>query len=312
MLDFMKQIILFLALIYLVIPPYQTYTRDLSDSTPKLLVETGWLSDNLNDPSLIILHIGKKDDYEDTHIPGAHILSLRSIIEDERNGLSHEMPAVKKLQKAFSSVGISDDSKIVIYYDNGQAIPFATRVFITLEYLGFADKTFLLNGGLPKWLNEERAVTDKIPVARTGKITIQPYKKLIVDAKWVNEKLQDPSFVVIDARPEGQYNGREEDHNAARDGHIASAVNIPFYSLTDEDDAFLFKSISELEKIFIDAGAVKGTTVITYCGSGIWAAPVYFAARHLGYTTCFFDGSYQEWSADEKLPVTGPVKQNAF
>jgi thiosulfate/3-mercaptopyruvate sulfurtransferase len=292
--------------------PVRTHVLAVPNDKPSLLLTTEWLSDHLEDPSLIILHIGNKETYEDKHIPGSQLLSLRNIIEDKRDGLSHEMPSIDKLHDTFSSLGINDDSRIIICYDSEQAIPWATRVFVTLEYLGFSNNTFLLNGGLNKWLDEKRVVTDKIPESNKGTITRQPEEDIIVKADWVNKKLKDPSVIIIDARPEGQYNGREEDHNAKRDGHIAGAVNIPFYNLSEEKNAHIFKDLNELKKIYNDAGATKGSEIVTYCGSGIWAAPVYFAARALGYKTYYFDGSYQEWSADENLPVIGPVKPNAF
>jgi 3-mercaptopyruvate sulfurtransferase SseA len=31
------------------------------------------------------------------------------------------------------------------------------------------------------------------------------------------------------------------------------------------------------------------------------------AAKHLGYNVKFYDGSFEEWSADDTLPVTSPV-----
>ncbi len=312
MLVHINKILFVFALIYIVMPSGQAYAKDIASNNPKLLVSTEWLFNHLNDPALKILHVGKKDGYDDKHIPGALILSPADIIENEKNGLSHEMPSIKKLQDTFSSIGINNDSKIVIYYTSDQGIPLATRFFVTLEYLGFADKTFLLDGGIQKWLEEDRVVTDEMPTPEVGTITIQPNKDLMVNAKWVLGKLRDPNLIIIDARPEGQYNGREEDHNASRDGHITGAVNIPFYNLTKEDPAYIFKSFEELEKMFVSVGAVKSSATVIYCGSGFWAAPVYFAARYLGYKTYFFDGSYQEWSADKELPVTGPVKLNSF
>jgi 3-mercaptopyruvate sulfurtransferase SseA len=45
------------------------------------------------------------------------------------------------------------------------------------------------------------------------------------------------------------------------------------------------------------------STLITYCGSGIWASPIYFVARLLGYRVRFYDASFQEWGNNEALPV---------
>ena len=68
-----------------------------------------------------------------------------------------------------------------------------------------------------------------------------------------------------------------------------------------------------LRQLFADQKASPESTIITYCGTGVWASPVYFAARFLGYRVRFYDGSFQEWSGDESLPVsktaTGPQNE---
>ena len=62
----------------------------------------------------------------------------------------------------------------------------------------------------------------------------------------------------------------------------------------------------------MEAGIKVSSTIITYCGTGIWASPVYVAAKHLGYTVKFYDGSFEDWSAHPDFPVTGPVKRGWF
>jgi len=58
-----------------------------------------------------------------------------------------------------------------------------------------------------------------------------------------------------------------------------------------------------MDKLFQENHIKHGSTIVVYCGSGIWASPVYFAARLLGYDTLFYDGSFQGWGNDESLPV---------
>jgi thiosulfate/3-mercaptopyruvate sulfurtransferase len=49
--------------------------------------------------------------------------------------------------------------------------------------------------------------------------------------------------------------------------------------------------------------------VITYCHIGQQATLLWFVATMLGHDARMFDGSFQEWSGTERLPVVGPPKK---
>ena len=55
------------------------------------VVATAWLAEHLNDPGLIILHIGPPDSYKEKHIPGARSASLRKMIRVNEAGIRDEM-----------------------------------------------------------------------------------------------------------------------------------------------------------------------------------------------------------------------------
>ena len=63
--------------------------------------------------------------------------------------------------------------------------------------------------------------------------------------------------------------------------------------------------------VFVNGGVIDNDMVVPYCGTGIWAANIYIAARHLGYDTKFYDGSFHEWS-DEEMEIEKPVKRGLF
>jgi thiosulfate/3-mercaptopyruvate sulfurtransferase len=279
--------------------------------TNSLIVSTEWLSEHLNDSNLVILHVGKKDNYNKGHLPGARLFSLRDIIVNQTpEGLNHEFPTIEKLESVFKSVGVNKESKIVICYDNEMLVPLATRLYVTLDYMGMGDHTSILDGGLQLWLEENRSISTEQTEVEVGNFKANLNEKLLVDAKWINENLKNPDIVLLDGRPEEQYSGREEDGHATRQGHIAGAVNIPFYDVMLENPAYRFKNIQELEKMFLDNGVKAGSIVVPYCGTGIWSCPIYFVSKHLGFNTHFYDASFQEWSADETLTVIEPVKLN--
>jgi thiosulfate/3-mercaptopyruvate sulfurtransferase len=47
--------------------------------------------------------------------------------------------------------------------------------------------------------------------------------------------------------------------------------------------------------------------VVAYCHIGQQASLLWFVATYLGYEARIFDGSFQEWSGTERLPVILPA-----
>lgn len=276
----------------------------------KILISTNWLAEHLSDPELVILHIGKKDEFDKEHIPKARAISMKELIIDYENGFRHELPDDEKLQSVLRNVGINQDSKVVIYYSDENVIPLATRLYFTLDYAGLGEQTSILNGGLIQWKNEKRKLSSEATDYEKGNFTMKKNAKVLADKEMILKNLEDPEAIIVDARPEEQYDGSEEDHNSPRRGHIEGAVNLPFYNVQQEENSYLFKSDSELLKTFEELGINNNSMAIIYCGSGVWASPVYFVGKYLGYNVRLYDASFQEWGNDENLPITSPVNIN--
>ena len=271
-----------------------------------MLVTTDWLSDHLDDPAIIILHIGKKDEFDETHIPGARLFPIRDIFQPPSENLNHEIPPVEQLNDVVRSIGIKDDSRIILYYSEDW-LTVATRAYLTFDYIGLGEQTSILDGGLAQWIEENRPTTDDIIKTKTSKITLQINEEVLVDVNWVKENLRNPDVIIIDGRPEEFYGGSEKEDHIAKFGHITGAISIPFPEITFEETPHKFKDRIELEKLFLESGAKTGSTLVVYCNTGVWATLVYFTAKYLGYSTHFYDGSFEEWAKDDTLPVTEPV-----
>jgi len=265
-----------------------------------LIVSTDWLAKNLNDDSLVLLQIGEKDEYTASHIPRAQFIQLADISTPRGQGLTLELRAVDQLKNAFEKLGVSDNSRIVLYFGKDWVTPTA-RVFMTLDYLGFGNQTSILDGGFPAWRAEGKPVTSDVVEPKKGTLTPHVNPKLIVDAAWVKENLSNPKVRILDARAPQFYSGAEQGR-MPRGGHIPNARSIPFSSLV-EDPTNKFKTAAALKQLF-DAADVKPTsTVATYCHIGQQASLLYFVARYLGYDAHVYDGSFEDWSNRPDLPV---------
>src|ERR1051326_1864011 len=264
-----------------------------------MIVSTEWLAEPLRDDSLVLLQVGDRKEFDAEHIPGAQFIQLADI-SVRANGLILELPPVDQLKATFEKLGVNDKSRIVIYFSKDWITPTA-RVFMTLDYLGLGDRTSILDGGLPAWRAENKPVTAVLPQPKPGHFTPAPKSKLVVDADWVKANLNKPGVVILDARASKFYTG-EEAGQMPRAGHIPSAKNIPFSSLV-EDSSNKFKSVAALRSLFIAAGVKQNDSVATYCHIGQQASLLYFVARYLGYEAHLYDGSFQDWSNRQDLPV---------
>lgn len=268
-----------------------------------LLVSTKWLEEHLKDSLVVVLQFGDRSDFEKGHIPGARFISLKEIMVDRDSGLRHELPDGEDIQKVLRSWGINHNAKIVICYENERSIPMASRLFFTLDYAGLGQQAGILNGGLTAWIKEDRTLSKDGAVYDEGNFSIETNNEVLVHKDDVQASLHNELVSIVDARPEKQYSGSAKDHNSDRKGHIAGAINIPFDMVTEADAPYLFRTEQDLAQLFQDKNIEPGSTIIVYCGSGIWASPVYFAARMLGYEVLFYDGSFQEWGNDPLMPV---------
>ena len=265
-----------------------------------LIVTTDWLAKHLNDDSLVLLQIGEKDEYTASHLPRAQFIQLADISTPRGQGLTLELPSVDQLKTAFEKLGVSDNSRIVLYFGKDWVTPTA-RVFMTLDYLGLGNQTSILDGGLPGWRAEGKPVTSEVVEAKKGTLTPRPNSKLIVDAVWVKNNLSNPQVRILDARAPQYYSGAEQGR-MPRAGHIPNARSIPFSSLV-EDSTNRFKPVAALRQLFDQADVKPTSSVATYCHIGQQASLLYFVARYLGYDAHVYDGSFEDWSNRPDLPV---------
>ena len=298
----MYRILLISLLTFLATESLHAQTVKVNES---LIVSTEWLAKHLEDETLVLLQVGEKEEFTAAHIPRAQLIQTADISTPRGQGLTLEMPPVDQLKATFEKLGISDKSRIVIYFGKDWVTPTA-RVFLTLDYLGLGNRTSILDGGLPAWRAENRPVTTEVVEPKKGALTPRPNTKLIVDAVWVKNNLNDANVRILDARAPQFYTGAEQGR-MPRGGHIPQARNIPFSSLVEESSN-KFKSPTALKELFNQAEVKPKTSVATYCHIGQQASLLYFVARYLGYDAHVYDGSFEDWSNRAELPVEKSAK----
>ncbi len=257
---------------------------------PEMVVSAQWLADHLNDPKVVVLHVAdKRSDYARGHIAGARYLSTDDFIE----GDVAELPSVEKLKAVFEKLGVSDDTRVVIY--TTAWYPNAGRAYYTLDYIGHGDKTSLLDGGIEHWSLEKRPISTETPAVKPGKLTPQVHPEVRAMLDEIKKDAEPNSNeLLLDSRPARGYTG----------GHIAGATNLYWQeTLVDPKDDPVFLAPEKLKALFEARGAKTGRKVVTYCVVGLQASHNYFLAKYLGYDAAMYDGSMHEWSMVNNLPL---------
>jgi thiosulfate/3-mercaptopyruvate sulfurtransferase len=274
-----------------------------------MLVNATWLQQHLHDKDLVLLAVGKKDEYASGHIPGSEYLEFGDVHTSAppsgSSALILELPPPEQVRAALVKAGVRDGFHIILY-STGDNATLTARVYLTLDAMGLGATSSILDGGLTLWRSDGRAVTQDVPAVVPGNLQLCPQNDVVTDLGYVRSQVKRPGAVIVDARLPEFYSG-EKIPAQRRAGHIPGAVNVPFVSLLDGNGRLL--PAETLREKFENAGAYRGSQVITYCHIGQQASLAYFAARYAGYDARMFDGSWQEWSAHEELPAETSKKE---
>lgn len=273
-----------------------------------LIVSAEWLQEHMNDQGLVILHAGTWEGYDSIHIEGAQFIDPYDFTIDA-NELGNELPELDSVMALLASAGVKNNSKIVLYYESEDLITRTARVFLTLDFAGWGDRTHVLNGGLPGWNEKGLASSSDTEGSQVQTMESICGKEKVVSivSHELNLLRWNPEYVIIDARSSDEYYGEIDstEMKGAR-GHVEGANYLDYHRLLSDEDTHMIRSDEELQKEFVKAGMDYKKTAVFYCGSGVRASLNYLVARHLGYSALLYDGSIEEWELLE-LPQTSPV-----
>ena len=278
-----------------------------NDAIP-YLIEAHELESRLPHKNLLIVDVGARETYRQSHLPGAFHLDYNDLIlgQPPAPGL---LPPLDKLQTVLQSIGLTAEKQVIAYDDQGNGR--ASRLLWTLEAVGHK-KSSLLNGGLYAWSNEGHATESALAQAEPhqhhidkpdlDQSPIELNSSVIADQDYVLASLADARIIILDARSPDEYNGLKSP--SRRTGHIPGAVNLNWLDSIDRDNNFRFKPEAALNLMLAQLGVVREKEIIVHCQTHHRSSHSFVMLRHLGFDKIRgYAGSWSQWSNDPSLPI---------
>ena len=164
------------------------------------LVETDWLNQNLNKVKIIDCswHMPQTkrnglEEYKNQHIPNSIFFDLDANSKKEIN-LPHMLVNQKDWAQIVSKMGIKNEDEIVIY-DNSDVIS-SCRCWFNFIYFGHNPKlVHVLNGGLKKWIKENKEVTNDATNIKISDYKSFEKKDLVKNKEQIDVNIEEKNFL---------------------------------------------------------------------------------------------------------------------
>lgn len=277
------------------------------------LISTAELAQSLGDPDLVIFdcrhdlvkaEVGRRA-YLATHISGAQFMHCDDDLAGRRSGRNgrHPLPDPQSFATLLAERGVDNECQVVAY-DDADGI-FAARLWWMLRWLGH-DDVAVLDGGFPAWIDEGHPRASGVERREPARFGYWLRRQQVVEARYVLEHLDDPSMLLVDARPPERFRGESEDLDPVA-GRIPGSINRFFGENVDEEGRF-----KPAQRLLNEYRALLGEhapqQVVHTCGSGVTACHNLLAMELAGLRGAkLYAGSWSEWCADPSRPVAnGP------
>jgi thiosulfate/3-mercaptopyruvate sulfurtransferase len=267
------------------------------------LVTADWVSENLNNPQVVIVEVDEDTAlYAQGHIENAITFNWR---EDLQDGLRRDIISKEGFEALLSKSGIANDTTVILYGGNNNW--FAAYAYWYFKLYGHQDVR-LLDGGRKRWELDARPFVTAVPtrvatryVAKDQDLSLRAFRDEVIAAIGVKN--------IVDVRSPAEFSGELAapahlpQEGGQVKGHVPSAKNIPWSKAANEDGTF--KSDAELKDIYTTAGVDLNKHTIAYCRIGERSAFSWFVLHELlGVSNVKnYDGSWTEYGSLVGAPV---------
>ena len=133
------------------------------------------------------------EEYRNQHIPNAIFFDLDENSKKEID-LPHMLVGLNDWEEIVSNMGINNNDEIVIY-DNSDVIS-SCRCWYNFIYYGHDPNLIkVLNGGLKKWIDENRKINNELPKITKSNYKAKEFKNLVKDKNQIMKILLKKNLV---------------------------------------------------------------------------------------------------------------------
>ncbi|EPC01308.1 thiosulfate sulfurtransferase [Litchfieldella anticariensis FP35 = DSM 16096] len=270
------------------------------DNLLPLIVEPEQLAQHLDDPQLLIIDVPlKAESYTEGHVPGAIYLDHRRLLHGSGE-VPNDVPDEAALSTLFSSLGLSRDTHVVAYDDEGGG--WAGRLLWTLELIGHQRYSYL-NGGIHAWREAGLEITTTEHAPRPSDYEaefLNPDTRIEIEE--LLERLGEKGFAIWDARSQEEYNGQKGQNKHL--GHIPGAVNMDWIDVMDRSRSLRIRDYAELITELEALGLTPDMEVVTHCQSHHRSGLTWLVGKALGFEKMrAYAGSWKEWGNRDDTPI---------
>ncbi len=268
-----------------------------------LLIDTETLQRQLGQPGLVVIDVRGRAAYEfGGHIPGAVHTTWHDYSDPNAVAKGLIDPDMKRMEQRMRALGISNDSRVVIYSNPFDNWGDEGRMFWMLEYLGHTNLR-ILDGGWVKWVDERRPFEHGrvTPKPGTFAVKVAAHTAIAKDELKALVKRAHPETVIVDARSLEEYLGKEVS-GIPRAGHIPSAIHVAWNGFLNKNATV--KDLDAIKAGLDEKGLQPDKEIVCYCTGGVRSSWLYFILKLAGYQHVRnYPGSWWEWSRDFACPV---------
>ena len=259
----------------------------------------------LNQKNLVILDTTNLENYKKGHIANALQVEISSF-RHKAEGKYLLMNSSQKIQNVVQSLGINNDSEVVLYgHNNPKELLKASYIALALITNGF-DNVSILDGGYTRWeklfANTDDAISTQTPTPKKGNFIAKYNPNILVDIQYVKSNIGKVSM--IEAREKKYFDGSVQSNGVKRLGHIKDARSSNWKDKFNKDNTLV--NDSKLKSIFIEDNKLNANNeVITYCTGGLEASMNwYILTQYLDFKDVkLYDASMKEWGNLDDTPM---------
>lgn len=272
-------------------------------------VSCEWAEEQLKE--LTILDVQPNvHDYFQEHLPGA-LYCNEGLFRVPKNGRPAIYVESSVIGSLFGRLGLEKDAPVLVYTGKGAFTNSGdglaqTMAAYTLARFGMRS-VYLLDGGIDEWKSQGGDTSQIFPYVDETEYEPEVAEDYFIDYDTFTEVKDNDEVVLLDARPPKFYEGKGP---WIKEGHIPGAVNLPWRTLMEDDNATKRKNLSELKGMLMGKGITPDKRIICSCGTGREATNEFVLFKWLlQYPEVqIYEGSFTEWSAYPENPtVTGPL-----